>query len=145
MVTVLLSALVFVVVLLSTNATAALAATFIATLLGAMGSPVNATSIQNASPPELRATGASLATLAVSLIGIGLAPYMIGALSDGMSASLGTDSLRYALLASLSLCVISSLLYGYVAGVIRDEHPLPDERPDEVHSPASATARVTAG
>ena len=142
MITVLLSALVFVVVLLPSNATAALAATFAATLLGAMGSPVNATSIQNASPPELRATGASLATLAVSLIGIGLAPYLIGALSDRLSASLGTDSLRFALLSSLGLCVISSLLYFYVAGVIRDEDPLAEEQHDEMRPPAPA-AHVT--
>jgi len=144
MVTVLLSALVFVGVLLASNPTWAITATFVATLLGAMGSPVNATSIQNASPPELRATGASLATLAVSLIGIGLAPYVIGALSDRMAPSLGTDSLRFALLSSLSLCVISSLLYCYVATVIRDEDPLAEEAADTAR-PAAVPVRVTAG
>ena len=126
MVSVLLSGLVFVVVLHLPDSRSALAVTFIALLLGSIGSPVNTAAIQNESPAELRATAASIALFAVGVIGIGLAPLLVGVLSDGLLASHGaTESLRIALLASLSLCVLTAALYAQVARVMRSDGHLP--------------------
>jgi predicted MFS family arabinose efflux permease len=133
-VTVLLSALVFFAALSVASPTAAISLTFAATLLGSMGSPVNATSIQNESPDALRATAASLATLAVGVIGIGLAPWLIGVLSDGFTASHGSDGLRVALQVSLALSVVTALLYLQMARILRASTPL-------APLPAAVTAR----
>ncbi len=133
-VTVLLAALVFYVALSVDSARAAIGLTFCATVLGSMGSPVNATSIQNESPDALRATAASLATLAVGVIGIGLAPWLIGVLSDGFTASHGSDGLRVALQVSLALSVVTALLYLQMARILRASAPL-------AALPAAVTAR----
>jgi predicted MFS family arabinose efflux permease len=124
-VTVLLAALVFLVALQAESASVAIWLTFIATLVGSMGSPVNATSIQNEAPDALRATAASLATLAVGVIGIGLAPWLVGMLSDWHTPEHGKDALRMALLASLGLSVVTALLYVHVARILRATPPLP--------------------
>ena len=125
-VSVALSGLVMLVVLQLPDARWALGITFVALLLGSMGSPVNTTAIQNEAPPELRATAASIALLAVGIIGIGLAPLLVGMLSDSLVAAHGpTESLRIAMLASLSLCLVTAALYAQVARVIQSEGPLP--------------------
>ena len=125
-VSVLLSGLVFLVVLQLPDARWAIGATFLALLLGSMGSPVNTTAIQNEAPSELRATAASIALLAVGIIGIGLAPLLVGVVSDRLVASYGpTESLRIALLASLSLYLLTAALYAKVARVMRSDGPLP--------------------
>ena len=88
--------------------------------------PVNTTAIQNEAPVELRATAASIALLAVGIIGIGLAPLLVGVVSDRLVASYGpTESLRIALLASLSLYLLTAALYAKVARVMRSDGPLP--------------------
>jgi predicted MFS family arabinose efflux permease len=123
--TVLLAALVFLVALRAESARVAIWLTFMATLLGSMGSPVNATSIQNESPDALRATAASIATLAVGVIGIGLAPWLVGVLSDWYAPEHGRDALRYALTAALALSVLTAVLYAVVARILRATPPLP--------------------
>jgi len=133
-VTVLLAALVYFVALSVDSASSAIALTFCATVLGSMGSPVNATSIQNESPDALRATAASLATLAVGVIGIGLAPWLIGVLSDEFTLAYGRDGLRMALQVSLVLSVVTALLYLQMARVLRTSAPL-------AAVPAAVTAR----
>jgi predicted MFS family arabinose efflux permease len=126
MVSVVLSGLVFLVVLQLPDASWALAVTFIALLFGSMGSPVNTTAIQNEAPPELRATAASIALLAVGIIGIGLAPLLVGVLSDSLVDTHGTtEALRIALLASLSLSLVTAALYAQVARVMRSDGLLP--------------------
>jgi len=133
-VTVLLAALVYFVALSVDSASSAIGLTFCATVLGSMGSPVNATSIQNESPDALRATAASLATLAVGVIGIGLAPWLIGVLSDEFTLGYGRDGLRMALQVSLVLSVVTALLYLQMARVLRTSAPL-------AAVPAAVTAR----
>lgn len=126
MVSVMLSGLLFLVVLQLADVRWAFAVTFIALLLGSMGSPVNTTAIQNEAPSALRATAGAIALVAVSIIGIGLAPLLIGALSDSLVGTHGmAESLRIALLASLVLYVVTAALYAQVARVMRLDEPLP--------------------
>jgi predicted MFS family arabinose efflux permease len=110
-VTILLSGLSFVAALLAANPWWAFAMTFVAAIFGSIASPIISTAVQNESPPELRATAASYSTLAVSVLGIGLAPLAIGMLSDILTPAYGKESLRWALLASLSACIVTSALH----------------------------------
>lgn len=58
-----------------------------------------------------RATGAATLNLFVTLFGAGLGPLTAGSLSDVFSSSLGDESLKYALVATLSLLVFSAYFY----------------------------------
>lgn len=58
-------------------------------------------------PPEMRATMSATVTMFTTLAGLGLAPLVIGLLSDALTARLGDDALRVAL-----LIVTVSLLLG---------------------------------
>jgi MFS family permease len=60
--------------------------------------PVLAT-IQTLSPSRMRATAMMLMYLLSNLIGLGLGPLAVGALSEALKPILGEESLRYALLA----------------------------------------------
>ena len=55
---------------------------------------------------RMRALASAVFLLVLNLIGLGMGPTVIGAISDYLSTSLGTDSLRYA----LSICIIISVL-----------------------------------
>jgi MFS family permease len=118
-VTILLSGLSFVAALLATNPWWAFAMTFVAAIFGSIASPIISTAVQNESPPELRATAASYSTLAVSVLGIGLAPLAIGMLSDVLTPAYGKESLRWALLASLSACLVTAVLHYRVGSLLR--------------------------
>lgn len=97
-------------------------ATFFASLIAALAAPNNVATVQNVCDPRLRATAASLATLMTSLLGIGLAPFVIGLMSDAFSASLGQEALRYAMLACLPACLLAAALYVRIARLLQ-EHP----------------------
>jgi MFS transporter, Spinster family, sphingosine-1-phosphate transporter len=64
----------------------------------AINGPLFAT-VQTIVPQHLRAVSIALIYLVANLIGMGLGPLIVGALSDGFRSWLGEDSLRYALLA----------------------------------------------
>jgi MFS transporter, Spinster family, sphingosine-1-phosphate transporter len=63
----------------------------------AVSGPVFAT-IQTLVPEHMRATSIALIYLCCNLVGTGLGPLAAGVLSDGLRASTGNESLRYALL-----------------------------------------------
>jgi MFS family permease len=72
--------------------------------LGAIGAatvtgPLFAT-VQSLVPERIRAVSIALLYLAANLIGMGLGPLAVGALSDHLRPLLGRESLRYALLAA---------------------------------------------
>lgn len=60
--------------------------------------PLNAT-IQTLVPERMRATAMTLVMLFANLIGVGLGPLAVGAVSDWLQPLVGVESLRYALLA----------------------------------------------
>jgi MFS family permease len=66
--------------------------------------------IQHLVAPSSRATAAALFLLINNLIGLGGGIYALGALSDVMSPIYGSESLRYSLLYSLGLYLVSTLL-----------------------------------
>jgi len=83
---------------LSTNVYVSLALMTVASLgLGTVSGPMFAT-IQTLVPSRIRATAIAILYLFANLVGMGLGPLAVGALSDWLQASSGGDSLRYALL-----------------------------------------------
>ncbi|HEY3696671.1 MFS transporter [Phenylobacterium sp.] len=58
---------------------------------------------QNLAQPRIRSTVASIVYVVNGLIGFGLGPVVVGALSDGLAAQLGAGSLRAALLVVTAL------------------------------------------
>jgi predicted MFS family arabinose efflux permease len=69
------------------------------TLTAAMTSGPLFATIQSLVPEAMRATSVALIYLFANLIGLGLGPLAVGALSDAFTPWAGEDSLRYALLA----------------------------------------------
>lgn len=61
-------------------------------------------------PPNMRATASAIFLLINNLIGIGLGDLLLGAMSDGLSAQFGAESLRYSILAGTSFYVIAAVL-----------------------------------
>ena len=61
--------------------------------------------------PNMRATASAIFLFINNLIGIGLGNLLIGAISDGLSAQFGDESLRYAILAGTVFYLIAALLF----------------------------------
>jgi predicted MFS family arabinose efflux permease len=59
-------------------------------------------------PPAIRATGGAIDTFVTAIVGFGLGPFLVGALSDKLAQWVGGESLRYALLAPV--CLIPALI-----------------------------------
>lgn len=61
-------------------------------------------------PPNMRATASAVFLLINNLIGIGLGDLLLGAMSDGLAARFGEESLRYSILAGTSFYIIAAIL-----------------------------------
>lgn len=74
--------------------------------------------IQTLVPARLRAVAASIVLLLVSLIGMGLGPLLVGALSDVLVPLFGAASLRYALLVAVAANLWAMVHYGLAAKTV---------------------------
>src|SRR5690606_7734587 len=83
--------------------------------------PVQAT-LQGLAALRMRAMALAILLFVNNLIGLGLGPQVVGILSDALRETLGTDSLRYALLSAL--CVASLMSAGLFFAATRT---LPDD------------------
>jgi MFS family permease len=70
--------------------------------------------IQRLVPDDMRATALAVVLLLSNLIGLGLGPQIVGIISDALEYSLGTDSLRYAML-SMTLTAVWAAYYFWKA------------------------------
>jgi MFS family permease len=66
------------------------------------------TAIQNLVEPRMRATASSMFLLINNLIGLGVGPLLIGAVSDSLRSTYGVDSLRYAAIGALAFYVVAA-------------------------------------
>lgn len=83
---------------------------FAVTCLGpAMLGPV-VTATQALARVRMRALAAALVTMTYNLVGVGLGPFVVGALSDALAPSVGVSSLRYAL-ASAALALLGATIH----------------------------------
>lgn len=65
---------------------------------------------QNLAKLNMRATASAIMLFIVNIVGAGLGPLLVGALSDYFYADYGVASIRYALLCSLAIGVVGGLL-----------------------------------
>lgn len=68
------------------------------------------TAVQHLVAPQMRATASGAFLLINNLIGLGVGPYLIGRISDGLREAYGVDSLRMAALAVLVFYLIAAFL-----------------------------------
>lgn len=85
-----------------------------AMLSNAFMGPVLA-SVQTIVPTHMRATASAFLMFVFSLVGMGLGPFLIGALSDLMSPFAGASSLRWAMMSVLVFELVATWRF-YVAG-----------------------------
>ncbi|ODP39069.1 spinster family MFS transporter [Sphingomonas turrisvirgatae] len=71
--------------------------------------PVN-TAVQHLVPAHMRATASASFLLINNLIGLGAGSWVMGAMSDAMTASYGNEALRYAAVAALSFYLVAAVL-----------------------------------
>ncbi|GAA0739171.1 spinster family MFS transporter [Sphingomonas japonica] len=71
--------------------------------------PVN-TAVQGLVPSHMRATASASFLLINNLIGLGLGSWLMGAMSDAMTARFGEEALRYATVAALGFYVVAAVL-----------------------------------
>lgn len=90
----------FVATFLSPGTLAAFGLQFAATFVAAAGGAVALSAIQTFAEPHRRATAIAIMLMLSSLIGLGIGPTAVGAMSDALSSAAGDDSLRYALVIS---------------------------------------------
>ena len=76
--------------------------------------------IQTLVTARQRAFAGALLLLVFNIVGLGLGPFLTGALSDYLAPGLGADSLRWALVASLSFSGIAGCAYIWIGNAFRD-------------------------
>ena len=73
-------------------------------------------------PPHMRAQAAAVLLLILNLIGMGLGPQLVGVLSDGLAPRFGDESIRWALLGTVSVGALwATLHYALAARTLRDD------------------------
>lgn len=82
------------------SAVLAYAIKFFGIFIAAAGGGVALAAIQSFAEPHRRATAVAIMMFLSSLIGLGLGPAAVGAISDALAGRFGTESLRYALMIS---------------------------------------------
>jgi predicted MFS family arabinose efflux permease len=109
------------------DAGAAIALTLVATFVGSLGHAAQGAGVQNAVPTRLRGMGHATLTVMVSVIGMGIGPFVVGALSDMLTPRYGDEGLRWALTGSLALLATAAVTgyLAYRAGQIRDRTTSP--------------------
>ena len=75
--------------------------------------------VQNLVPGHWRTQASALLLLVFNLLGLGLGPLMVGMLSDAL-AHMGAQSVRWALVSSLSMGLVAAAVYWRGASVYRD-------------------------
>lgn len=79
--------------------------------------------VQTTTPPEQRATAAAIVMMSAALLGMGCGPVLIGWLSDLFAPIAGVQSLRYALLLTVTLGGAWMLIHVlFLARAMREQH-----------------------
>jgi MFS family permease len=85
------------------------------------------TAVQHLVPQRMRSTASASFLLINNLIGLGVGPYLIGAISEALKRSCGTEALRYAAVACTSFYLLAAILMLLCVSRLRvswvDDHP----------------------
>jgi len=79
------------------------------------------TAVQHLVPQRMRATASASFLLINNLIGLGVGPYLIGAISTALKQSYGTEALRYAAVAVTAFYLLAALLMFLCISRLRTE------------------------
>jgi predicted MFS family arabinose efflux permease len=82
---------------------------FFGIFIAAAGGGVALAAIQTFAEPHRRATAVAVMMFLSSLIGLGLGPAAVGAISDALTSQFGTEALRYALMISTAFLAWAGL------------------------------------
>lgn len=77
------------------------------------------TAVQHLVPHRMRATASASFLLINNLIGLGVGPYLIGAISTALKHSYGTEALRYAAVAVTAFYLLAALLMTFCVSKLR--------------------------
>ena len=94
---------------------AALFATFVGTALSVVYSAPFTGAWHALCDPRARGTAAGLSSFANALIGGAIGNYLVGVLSDHWAPVFGSESLRYALMASMAICLLPAACFAHAA------------------------------
>jgi MFS family permease len=78
------------------------------------------TAVQHLVPRRMRATASASFLLINNLIGLGVGPYLIGAISDALKRSYGAEALRYAAVSCTAFYIVAALLMLLCASRLRN-------------------------
>ena len=78
--------------------------------------------VQGMAQVRMRAIAAAILLFILNLIGMGLGPLLVGALSDYLKPQFGVDSLRYAMIAAVLVNLWAGLHYFLAAKTVREDH-----------------------
>jgi predicted MFS family arabinose efflux permease len=79
------------------------------------------TAVQHLVPRPMRATASASFLLINNLIGLGIGPYLIGAVSDALKATYGVESLRYAAVGCTAFYLLAALLMLFAVRRLRGD------------------------
>ena len=113
---------IFAVLFLSPYAWLAITLKFVANFASSIATGVAIASVQSLVEENRRATAISIVMFLSSLMGMGFGPAAIGYLSDAFAPQFGSESLRYALLASCLLPFWASMHFFVAARGVRKLH-----------------------
>ena len=86
-------------------------AMFLANFCSVLYSPAFSSAYQAVCHPAARGTAAGVSGGTNAVIGAALVTWAVGLLSDAWQPRFGADSLRYAIVAGLSVCVVSAVMF----------------------------------
>lgn len=93
--------------------------------------------LQHIVPPNMRATASALFLLINNLVGIGIGDFVLGAMSDGLAAQFGEESLRYSILTGTAFYLFAAIMLFIASGYLKRDWV-------EAETPASAAPSVAA-
>jgi MFS family permease len=77
--------------------------------------------LQRLVPASMRATAFAIVMLLANLIGMGIGPQVVGILSDWLTPSMGSDSLRYAMLGMSLLSLWTAYHFGRAGRTVKED------------------------
>lgn len=100
----------------------ALSAVFVVNLVGALGFGPTVAAMHSVVPAGMRGTGTAFYGLTTSLLGVGLAPFLIGLLSDTLGGGTqDANSLRLALSAAIFISLANPLMLLFARKTFRED------------------------
>ena len=120
----LISPIIFTVAILQNSAVWAMVLLVLPGLLGSLWYGPVYSSAQGLVPPHMRATAASILIFIINIVGLGLGPLAVGALSDILAGPMGMGSaegVRWALILSSFMGVVAFGLFWAARKTIREE------------------------